>query len=146
LDVRCKHVAVNGIKEKPEDGGSIPGRGQWWNFFSSPPRPDPLWGPPTFLLEWVKRSGREADHSPPSSAGVKNAWSYNSTPPYVFKALCSVKQSTGTTLPYLIACRKSSLFKQRCFSCVRTTTKHGPTFWCFNFTDLLHLCEGRYLN
>jgi hypothetical protein len=28
LDVRCKHVAVNGIKEKPEDGGSIPGRGQ----------------------------------------------------------------------------------------------------------------------
>jgi hypothetical protein len=27
------------------------------------------------------RQGREADHSPPSSAEVKNAWSYTSTPP-----------------------------------------------------------------
>jgi hypothetical protein len=25
--------------------------------------------------------GREADHSPPSSAEIKNAWSYTSTPP-----------------------------------------------------------------
>jgi hypothetical protein len=29
----------------------------------------------------VKRPRREADHSPPSSAEVKNAWSYTSTPP-----------------------------------------------------------------
>jgi hypothetical protein len=29
----------------------------------------------------VKRPGREADHSPPSSAEVKNAWSYTSTTP-----------------------------------------------------------------
>jgi hypothetical protein len=29
----------------------------------------------------VKRPGREADHSLPSSAEVKNAWSYTSTPP-----------------------------------------------------------------
>jgi hypothetical protein len=29
----------------------------------------------------VKRPGREADHSPPSSAEVKNAWGYTSTPP-----------------------------------------------------------------
>jgi hypothetical protein len=29
----------------------------------------------------VKRPGREADHSPPSSAEVKNAWRYASTPP-----------------------------------------------------------------
>jgi hypothetical protein len=28
----------------------------------------------------VKRPGREADHSPPSSVEVKNAWSYTSTP------------------------------------------------------------------
>jgi hypothetical protein len=27
-----------------------------------------------------KRPGREADSSPPSSAEVKNAWSYNSIP------------------------------------------------------------------
>jgi hypothetical protein len=29
----------------------------------------------------VKRPRREADYSPPSSAKVKNAWSYTSTPP-----------------------------------------------------------------
>jgi hypothetical protein len=45
----------------------------------------------------VKRPGREADHSPPSSAEVKNAWSYTSTTQYAFMAWCSVK-STGTTL------------------------------------------------
>jgi hypothetical protein len=32
---------------------------------------------------WPKSDG---DHSPPSSAEVKNAWSYTSTPPYVFTA------------------------------------------------------------
>jgi hypothetical protein len=30
----------------------------------------------------------EADHSPPCSAEVKNAWSYTSTPQYVFMAWC----------------------------------------------------------
>jgi hypothetical protein len=34
----------------------------------------------------VKRQRREADHSPPSTAEVKNAWSYTSTPQYVFMA------------------------------------------------------------
>jgi hypothetical protein len=39
----------------------------------------------------VKRPGCEADHSLPSSAEVKNAWSYTSTPQYVFMAWCLVK-------------------------------------------------------
>jgi hypothetical protein len=39
----------------------------------------------------VKRPGREADRSPPSSAEVKNAWSYTSTPQYVLMAWCLVK-------------------------------------------------------
>jgi len=43
------------------------------------------------LKPGVKRPGREADHSPPSSAEVKNAWSCTSTPPYVFTAWCLVK-------------------------------------------------------
>jgi hypothetical protein len=34
----------------------------------------------------VKWQGREADHSPPSSAEVKNAWSHTFTPQYVFMA------------------------------------------------------------
>jgi hypothetical protein len=49
-----------------------------WKFFSSPPRPERLWGPPSLLSNGyqglslgIKRPGREADHSPPSSAEVK---------------------------------------------------------------------------
>jgi hypothetical protein len=43
------------------------------------------WVPGAFSLE-VKRLGWEVYHSPPSSAEVKNAWSYTSTPPCVFMA------------------------------------------------------------
>jgi hypothetical protein len=32
----------------------------------------------------VKRQGREADHSPPTSDEVKKMWIYTSTPTYVF--------------------------------------------------------------
>jgi hypothetical protein len=42
------------------------------------------------LTPGVKREGREADHLPPSSATVKNAWSYASLQ-YVFMAWCLVK-------------------------------------------------------
>jgi hypothetical protein len=45
----------------------------------------------------VKRREREADHSPPSSNEVKNAWSHTSTPPYVFMAWCSVKHRDDFT-------------------------------------------------
>jgi hypothetical protein len=34
----------------------------------------------------VKRPGREADHSPPTSAEVKKIWIYTSTSPYAFMA------------------------------------------------------------
>jgi hypothetical protein len=34
----------------------------------------------------IKRPGREADHSPPTSAEVKKTWIYTSTPTYAFKA------------------------------------------------------------
>jgi hypothetical protein len=34
----------------------------------------------------VKWTVREADHSPPNSAEVKNTWIYTATPPYVFMA------------------------------------------------------------
>jgi hypothetical protein len=41
--------------------------------------------------------GREADSSSPSSAEVKNACSYTSTPQYAFVAWCSVKKSEKKT-------------------------------------------------
>jgi len=39
----------------------------------------------------VKRPGREAEHSPPSSAETKKAWSYTSTSSYVFVVWCLCK-------------------------------------------------------
>jgi hypothetical protein len=45
----------------------------------------------------VKRPRREADHSPPSSAEVKNAWIYTSTPQYVFMVWCSVNDRDNLT-------------------------------------------------
>jgi len=55
--------------------------------------PDQLWGPPSFLLNGylgyfpgAKRPGREADHSSPSNAEVKNEWSHASTPLYALMA------------------------------------------------------------
>jgi hypothetical protein len=33
----------------------------------------------------------EADHSPPSSAEVKNEWSYTSIPPRILTVWCSVR-------------------------------------------------------
>jgi hypothetical protein len=36
--------------------------------------------PPTQKVSGIKQLGRKADHSSPSSAEVKNAWSYTVTP------------------------------------------------------------------
>jgi len=52
----------------------------------------PPLGPTQPPIQWVsgaislgvKPPGSEADHSPPSSAEVKNAWSYTSTSPIRF--------------------------------------------------------------
>jgi len=49
-------------------------------FFSSPLHPDRFWGPVQWIQE-AKRKGREVDHSTPSSAKVKNVWSYTSILP-----------------------------------------------------------------
>jgi hypothetical protein len=56
--------------------------------FSSPRRPDWLWGNGYrgALSPGVKWQGREADHSSPASAEVKKMWIYTSTPPYAFMA------------------------------------------------------------
>jgi hypothetical protein len=40
----------------------------------------------------IKWPGREANHSPSYGAEVKNAWSYNSIPPYGSMTWCLIKQ------------------------------------------------------
>jgi hypothetical protein len=58
-------VSDNGL-----DGpGSIPDSGR--GFFFQPLRPDRFWGPPSLLYNRYRGSGRDADHSPPSSAEIK---------------------------------------------------------------------------
>jgi hypothetical protein len=68
------HSEEIGLDEK-----TVLERGGRWEFFSLSPRPERLWGPPSLLHNGyqgalslgVKRPGRKADHSPPSSAEVK---------------------------------------------------------------------------
>jgi hypothetical protein len=60
-----------------DDRGSIPGRGK--GFLFQPLYPERLWGPPSLLFNGYRgpffggkaRPGRDADHSPPSSAELK---------------------------------------------------------------------------
>jgi hypothetical protein len=61
-----------------------------------PTQPPIQWVPGALSLG-VKRPGREADHSPPFSAEVKNEWSYTSTPQYVLTAWCLVKHRDNFT-------------------------------------------------
>jgi hypothetical protein len=83
---------------------SIPGEG--WEFFSSLPRPERLWGPPS-LIQWVsgalsvgvKRPGCESNHSLPCSAEVKESVElYLHSPICLHGAVLSC--STRTTLPF----------------------------------------------
>jgi hypothetical protein len=56
------------------------------------PTQSPIQGASVALISEIKRPWREADHSSQSSAEIKNAWSYTSTPLYVFMILCLIKQ------------------------------------------------------
>jgi hypothetical protein len=91
---------------------------------------DRLWGQHSPLSNgyWkpfsrVKRQGHEIDHSPQSSAKVKNAWSYTSAPPYVLMARCILKTKAKFTFNFLTTnltvpatgtywCAKRSSFKK----------------------------------
>jgi hypothetical protein len=59
------------------------------------------WVPGTLSLG-VKRPGREADQSPPSSAEVKNAWSYISTPPIHLHGVVIVKHRDSFTFTFSV--------------------------------------------
>jgi hypothetical protein len=50
----------------------------------------------------VKQPGREADHSPSSSAEVKKVWRYTSTPQSIFMAWCLVKHRDNFTFTFTL--------------------------------------------
>ena len=81
---------------KPRNQNSIPGAIK--RFFSSPRRPDQLWNPSSPLQNrhWgpyfgVKRPGHEANHSPPTTAKVKKAWSNTFISLYIFTTRLFIK-------------------------------------------------------
>jgi len=106
-------------------------QGQWWDFFL---RHRVQTGSRAYLASYpmgtggVKRPGREVVCLPPSSAEVKNAWSYTSTPPYCM-AWCLVKHR-DFTLPYLFGqslCQRMSCLFCRWVPCQRCMPlRHGP--------------------
>jgi hypothetical protein len=76
---------------RPRGQSSSPGRVNNFLFFTSPGLALVSTQPamqriPGAVSPGVKRPGREADHSPPTSAKIKKMWIYASTPPYTFMA------------------------------------------------------------
>jgi hypothetical protein len=55
---------------------------KFWKNITKPP----IQLVPGTLSQEVKRPGREADHSPPTSTELKKTWVYIFTPPYAFMA------------------------------------------------------------
>jgi hypothetical protein len=85
---------------------SSPGGGKSFHFSISsipalgPTQPPIQWVPGALSLG-VKRPGREADYSSPTSAEVKKTWVYISTHPLSLHGVVLNLLSTGIILPYL---------------------------------------------
>jgi len=80
-------------------------------FRTCPHRP---WGPPSLLYKGYRvvpggkeRPGRDADHSPPSSAVAKKEYSYTSTPP-MGRTVCTETQCLYNGALYVTFTPKSS--------------------------------------
>jgi hypothetical protein len=77
-------IAIGCGLEDREVGVRVPVR---LRIFSSPRRPERLWGPPSLISLGYRRlfsrvrSGRGVKLTPPTSAEVNKTWIYTSTPP-----------------------------------------------------------------
>jgi hypothetical protein len=90
---RDSSVGIATAYKLDDRGVGVPSPGKVKKFlFSTSSRPalgptqPPIQWVPGDLSPGVKREGREADHSPPTSADFNKMWIYTSTPPYAFKA------------------------------------------------------------
>jgi hypothetical protein len=95
------------------------------------------------MISQVKRPGREADHSPPSSAEIENAWSYTSTPQYVFMARCLVKHRDNFTFTLSEKQKKRfvHLSNPTQFSGSHSSHAMHPIMYCTEC--YLHTCTGQ---
>jgi hypothetical protein len=75
-----------------------------------PTRPPIQWVKWGALSPGVKRPRREADHSSPTSADVRNTWIYTSTPPHAFMAYCLISYAQGQTYLTVVLYRKTTEF------------------------------------
>jgi hypothetical protein len=76
-----------------------------------PTQPPIQWVPGALSLG-IKQPGHEANHSPPSSAEVENAWSHTSTPQYVFMAWCLVKYRDNFTFTFTLIIQTGKLHSE----------------------------------
>jgi hypothetical protein len=74
-----------------------------------PTQPPIKWVPGALSLG-VKRSGREADHSPPSSAEVKERVELYLHPPYAFMAWYFVKHRYNYTFTFITGIQSKVFF------------------------------------
>jgi hypothetical protein len=85
---------VNELRAGRQEFGFLAGTGIFFLFATAsrqslrPTQPPVRWITAALSTE-VKRPGREADHSPPFSAEVKNAWSYLHSPVRLHDVVCN---------------------------------------------------------
>jgi hypothetical protein len=111
---------------------------------SGPTQPTILWVP------WVERPGREADHSPPCSVEVKNAWRYTAIP--TTSSWRGAWLSTGTTTLSTLSIQYTSqltrnsnrtYFSQKLFTVLKTETwsKLQDSMWSTTFIEDVFWCR-----
>ena len=116
-------------------GRNVPGlkSGRSKRYFSPPRRSGRLWCPSSRLFNWYPSSSLgvncEVNHSPPSSAGVANEWSYTCMPPIY------LNDGDNGNLIFLFACSFSKYltFKRRIkshlpFAGIIRSSPYSPRF------------------